>query len=132
MATPPRCWRPRSSISASTPCARPRRTWRRPACRCGSILRALPAALRPGERLLQPVVAPEQLAGRGGEAWCTENAKHLRRFDLGPQAKLDVVRLRRFERGLRIDIHEGQDFGKGVGLIDPAVLDKLRRRDVDA
>ena len=63
-------------------------------------LGALPAALRPGERLLQPVVAPEQLAVRGGEARRAENAEHLRRFDLGPQAKLDVVRLRGFECGL--------------------------------
>jgi cyclase len=39
MATPPPCSPPRSSTSASTPCGRPRTTWRRPACRCGSIPR---------------------------------------------------------------------------------------------
>src|SRR5215831_10780122 len=38
-ATPPRCWRPRSSISASTACVRPRPLWRRRACQCGSIPR---------------------------------------------------------------------------------------------
>ena len=37
-ATPPRCWRPRSSISASIRCARPRPIWPKPGCRCGSIL----------------------------------------------------------------------------------------------
>src|SRR5262245_42017645 len=33
---PARCSPPRSSTSASTPCARPRISWRAPACRCGS------------------------------------------------------------------------------------------------
>ena len=57
--------------------------------------------------------------------------EHLRRLDLRPQAKLDFVRLRRFECGWRIDIHKGQDLGQGVRLIDPAVLDELRRIDGD-
>ena len=36
-ATPPRCWRPRSSTSANLPYVRPRTTWCAPGCRCGSI-----------------------------------------------------------------------------------------------
>ena len=44
-ATPPRCWPPRSSISASIPCARPRIIWRKPACRCGSM-RSVPPSPR--------------------------------------------------------------------------------------
>ena len=67
-AMPPRCWRPRSSISASTPSARPRSTWRMPACRCGSIRKssrpANDCALRPAQRVFEPVVAPEHFAIR--------------------------------------------------------------------
>src|SRR6185437_13490611 len=36
-AMPRRCWPPRFSISASTACEKPRITWRKRACRCGSI-----------------------------------------------------------------------------------------------
>src|SRR5664279_4976707 len=36
-ATPPRCWPPRSSTSASIACAKPSFTWRKRVCRCGSI-----------------------------------------------------------------------------------------------
>ena len=35
--TRPRCWPPRSFISASTRCGPPKPIWRPPACRCGSI-----------------------------------------------------------------------------------------------
>ena len=54
---------------------------RRPADAARSVA-ALPVALRPGERLLQPVVAPEQFAVGGGEARRAENAEPLRLFDL--------------------------------------------------
>ena len=37
-ATPAPCWRRRFSISANTRCGRPRITWPKPACRCGSTL----------------------------------------------------------------------------------------------
>ena len=59
----------------------------RPADAARSLAARSRAALRPGERLLQPVVAPEQLAVRGGEARRAENAEPLRLFGLGPQAQ---------------------------------------------
>ena len=98
----------------------------RPADAARSLADSSSAALRPEQRALQPVVAPEQFAVRGREARRTEHAEPLRRFDLRPQARLDVVRLRRFERGLGVDIHARQDFGEGARLVDPAVLDELR------
>src|SRR5258706_11177812 len=61
-------------------------------------LASISAALGPEQRALQPVVAPEQLTVAGGEARCTEHAEPLCCFDLRPQARLDVIRLGRFER----------------------------------
>ena len=80
-AMPPRCWRRRSSISASTRCARPRRTWPRPACRCGSILSASRLSW-PTPAPLQPVVAPEQFAVRRDEGRRAEHAEPLRLLGL--------------------------------------------------
>ena len=95
-----RCWPPRSSISASTRCARPRTTWPRPACRCGSILSAL-APFGPGQRRVQPVVAPEQFAVRRDEGRRAENPEPLRLVGLRAQAHLVVVRLRGGQRRSR-------------------------------
>jgi hypothetical protein len=42
--------------------------------------------LRPGKRVFQPVVPPEQLGVGRGETWRAEQAKPLRLFGLGPQS----------------------------------------------
>ena len=74
--------------------------------------------------MLQPVVAPEQLTVAGSEARCTEHAEPLCCFDLRPQARLDVIRLGRFERqgASDVDIPGATGFQRAYsGLVDPAV-----------
>ena len=69
---------------------RPRSTWRRPACRCGSIRKRHAirhgVRLRPAQRVFEPVVAPEQFAVRGREARRAEQAELLRFLGLLPAA----------------------------------------------
>ncbi len=104
-ATPPRCWRPRSFISASSPCARPRTTWRRPACRCGSILkptvRCAPAqASACSSRSLPQNNSPSAVVKLGAPktpSCCASSVCARRR-------ELDVVGLGGFERGVGVDI----------------------------
>src|ERR1700720_283559 len=66
-------------------------------CRSG----ALRPRFRPGQRLLEPVVAPEQFARRH-EAWRAENAELLGLFGRGAQRILDLGGLRACKRRLRI------------------------------
>src|SRR5260370_167559 len=53
----PPSWPPRSFISASTRCGRPRATWRPPACRCGSTLEGPAGARSDSHAALAPVRA---------------------------------------------------------------------------
>src|SRR5215470_6571632 len=57
------------------------------------LLTFLTSAGCPGERLLQPVIAPEQLAIRGHESRSAEDAKLLRSLGLIPQPSLDRLGL---------------------------------------
>src|SRR5262249_47409944 len=58
--------------------------------------RPLRNSLVPAQRLLPPIVAPEQFAGRGREARGTEQAEPLRFIGFRPQPRFDLVGLGRF------------------------------------
>ncbi len=66
--TRPRCWPPRSSISANIRCARPRSTWRRRACRCGWMRKSIPTHSRASGNPVRPSMSLGPPLSRGRAA----------------------------------------------------------------
>src|SRR5215470_12975230 len=84
--------------------------------------RILTAADRPGERALQPVVAPEQLAVGSHKARGAEDAVRLRGLRFCAQPRLDRLGLGpcQYRRGVDAEWHEQSRHGGAI--VDPAAL----------
>src|SRR4030081_164548 len=72
----------------------------------------------PLQRLLEPVVAPEQFAVGGREARRAEQPEAVRLRRLRPQPRLGLVGLGRRKHGLRLNLQLRENVPDGVGFVD--------------
>src|SRR5262249_58512272 len=87
---------------------------------------------RPGERALQPIVTPEQLAVGGHEARRPEYAEPLRLFHLLPQLRFEQPRARRPHHTLRIVDQWCENAADGGDVVDAAALAEFGMEDSSA
>jgi hypothetical protein len=87
---------------------------------------------RPLQCLLEPVVAPKQLAVGAGEARRAEHPQPLRRLGLRPQTGLDRIGLRGGEGACGIDLQLPEQFVHGGGVIDSPAVAELRAEHGEA